>query len=512
VNGDAPAPAAPAKKPKAAAEQAPREAVAKKASPSTSPTPDKASVTHPTHSLEEMFEEQGVPQQYQDALRKELAKGEEVVWVGRPLMEIRLHMAKIMVVIGVILGVIALGLIGAGTVLGQFIMVIIGGVLVPFGVLFMLVHYLVKRTAGAREVYLVTTRRTILYPVLRSYDRRQLHQKMVLRESSYVEGAGSLIFEVDVQLEAKAGMQRAGHSTVEEKRMEHGFKDIADVAAVEKLIRKTILLTKPGKEDEGVEDELEDEVEPASADKVKKSVRDDNIKPAPSRSGSWLDPDELDEAPGRRQKKASQEEVETARGLIEESPVSERLKDRAVNRLDDDEVVLWVGQPLQKLILLRSLMPAIFTLAIAVVLAVVAVKQQAWMGWLAGGALVVAAVALPIVKRLRARGTLYVLTQRRATVWEPNLIGRLTVCDYTVEILAKMRRRNAIFVKGAGDLVFRTLTKITTTHYRGRGGRAGSESHVQTIYWGFLAIADVARVEALINENIVEPYLDRIHD
>jgi hypothetical protein len=513
--------AAKAKKRLAVADEEPFEAVTQKASPaSRSPKAAPRSSLDPQSdsTLEEMFEEQEVPQQYQDALRKELAKGEEVSWVGRPLMEIRLRQAKVFMVIGIVLGVIALGLIGAGIALGPWVMAVIGGVLVPFSVLFVLVRYLVQKFAGAREVYLVTTRRAILYPLLRSYDRRQLHNKMELRESSYVEGAGSLIFEIDAQLEAKAGVQRPGQSTVEEKRMEYGFKDIANVAAVEKLIRKTILLTKPAKEDESDEDE--DGAEVQVAKKVKKAspaVQDDNTKPAPGVSGSWVDADEAEEPPARRKKKVSPEAVEASHRLIEDLPVSERAKDKALNRLDDDEVVLWVGKPLEKLVLLRALLPATITLIIAVVLGVVAINQKAWMGWAAAGALLVAAVAIPIVKRLLARRTFYVLTQRRATVWEPNLIGKLTVCDYTKETLSRMKRRNALFVKGAGDLVFRTLTKITTTHYhtkRRGGGRqhTGSESQVQVIYWGFLAIADVAQVEALINENIVEPYLDKIHE
>jgi hypothetical protein len=507
--------AAKAKKPIAVADEESSEVVTKKASPaSRSPKAARTSNLEPQaeRTLEEMFEEQEVPQQYQDGLRKELAKGEEVLWMGRPLMEIRLRQGKVFMVIGIVLGVIALGLIGAGIALGPWVMAVIGGVLVPFSVLFVMARYLIQKFAGAREVYLVTTRRAILYPLLRSYDRRQLHNKMELRESSYVEGAGSLIFEIDVQVEAKAGRQRAGQSTVEEKRMEYGFKDIANVAAVEKLIRKSILLTKPARDDEDIEDEVETE-EPAAGNvqRASPSVKDDNIKAAPGVSGSWVDADEAEETPARRKKKVSAEAVETSRRLIEDLPVSERAKDKALNRLDDDEVVLWVGQPLEKLVLLRALMPAITTLVIAVVLVVVAVRQT-WIGWLPAGALLIAAIAIPIVKRLLARHTFYVLTQRRATVWEPNFIGKLTVCDYTKEILSRMKRRNALFVKGAGDLVFRTLTKITTTHYRGRGARAGSESQVQVIYWGFLAIADVAHVEALINEHIVEPYLDRIHE
>ena len=89
--------------------------------------------------------------------------------------------------------------------------------------------------------------------------------------------------------------------------------------------------------------------------------------------------------------------------------------------------------------------------------------------------------------------------------------------EYGPARLSGMKKQTSWIVKGAGDLVFRTLTKITTTHYykqgRGGGGRnyVGSRSQVQTFYWGFLAIADVAHVEGLINEHLVEPYLNRIH-
>ena len=46
--------------------------------------------------------------------------------MGRPLMEIRLHQAKVFMVIGIVLGVIALGLIGAGIALSLVVMAIIG--------------------------------------------------------------------------------------------------------------------------------------------------------------------------------------------------------------------------------------------------------------------------------------------------------------------------------------------------------------------------------------------------
>jgi hypothetical protein len=364
-------------------------------------------------------------------------------------------------------------------------------------------------------VYLVTTRRAILYPPLRSYDRRQLHNKMELRESSYQEDAGSLIFEIEEHIEAKSGTQRANERGFERRVTEHGFKDIADVVEVEKLIRTTIIRNKPGQADEDLEGGADAQEPPA--------VVDDNIKPAGAAPGAYASrlaapAEDAQAAPaqGKKKKQVSQEAVEASRGLIEESPVSQRIKDRALKRLDDDERVLWVGQPHQKLILLRSLMPAGFSLVVAVVLIVLALKQPSWMMWLMATVFLGAAIVLPIVQRVRARLTLYVLTHRRATVWEPNAIGKMKACDYTVEKLSRMFRRNALFVKGAGDLVFRTLTQITTTSYykqRRGGGRTftGSQTSVQTFYWGFLAIDEVAHVEGLINEHLVGPYLDRIH-
>src|SRR5262249_21923408 len=158
-------------------------------------------------------------------LRKELTKGEEVVWVGRPVQEIRVRKARTALIVGIVLCVVALGVVVAGFAIGQVMVAVVGFVLLPFSILFMLVPYLVKRFAAGREVYLVTPRRVVLYPPLRSYDRRQLHNKMELRESSYQEGAGSLIFEIEEHIEAKSGMQRPGQKGFERHVTEHGFKD-----------------------------------------------------------------------------------------------------------------------------------------------------------------------------------------------------------------------------------------------------------------------------------------------
>src|SRR5262249_6055965 len=150
-------------------------------------------------------------------------------------------------------------------------------------------------------------------------------------------------------IEAKSGMQRSGQSGFERKVTEYGFKDIADVVAVEKLIRNTILRNKPAPADEDLEDAADVE-QPIGGVAVQEA----------------------------RKKKVSPQDVEASRELIEDSPVSQRTRDRALERLDDDERVLWVGQPHLKLILLRSLMPAGFCLVAAVVLVIFALKQPSW--------------------------------------------------------------------------------------------------------------------------------------
>lgn len=471
---------------KAAVQAAPLSAKMDRASVGTESAPIKNRSAKSSRSLEKMCEEQAVPAQYKDAIRKELAEDEAVVWLGRPEMDIRLRKAKIGVLIGVILGAIALGLLGSGIAIGQLVLTLLGGALLPISLLLMFSHYLVKRFADSREVYLVTNRRAILCPSMRSYTRRHLHNKLELRESAYLEGAGSLIFEIQVEYQTKSptGRERVlaptrmgptrDHPGVEKKVTEYGFLDIADVAGVEKLIRNTILRGKDSTVEELDGGAVQAEAEPESP--AAESV--------------------------------PQNQLALRQELLEEFEISESIKARALKRLNDDEQVIWVGKPIQKLVLLRSLGMSLICLAI--VAAFVALRPSVLMC----GAFLIVAAGTPLVRRWRAARTLYVLSKRRAIVWQPNWFGRMTVRDYTPDLLSKMFRLNAWFVKGAGDLVFRKLTQIKTTHYYGqRTGRYyGSRSSITTFYWGFLAINDVAQVEQLINDQLVEPFLNRVYD
>lgn len=120
---------------------------------------------------------------------------------------------------------------------------------------------------------------------------------------------------------------------------------------------------------------------------------------------------------------------------------------------------------------------------------------------------------IPVVQRLKAHNTGYVLTNKRCLVFEPNFIGQMKLTAYLPDIVARMRRRNSWVHKGGGDLIFRTVTTITTTHYRDRrtGASRGSNTSVSEVHYGFMAIDEVGRVERIVNERLVEPYLDRVH-
>ena len=85
-------------------------------------------------------------------------------------------------------------------------------------------------------------------------------------------------------------------------------------------------------------------------------------------------------------------------------------------------------------------------------------------------------VLAPKMKQSMARRTWYVITNRRALVGQPTLFGESAVDSYTPMQLQSMNRRDSWFIRGAGDLVFRTERRlvVTTTHYAGRGGSSSS--------------------------------------
>jgi hypothetical protein len=63
-----------------------------------------------------------------------------------------------------------------------------------------------------------------------------------------------------------------------------------------------------------------------------------------------------------------------------------------------------------------------------------------------------------------------------------------------------MRRMGSwIFGGDAGDLVFRSVTTITTTHH----SRGGTSTSVSTTYYGFLGIRELDHIEGLIRQTLL---------
>ena len=104
--------------------------------------------------------------------------------------------------------------------------------------------------------------------------------------------------------------------------------------------------------------------------------------------------------------------------------------------------------------------------------------------------------------------TFYLLTNRRCVVWMSNWLGFVDMETYNPAQLLNMQRNDLwIFGKGAGDLVFRSVTTVTISH--GRHGRGGGVTS-STKKFGFLSVENVRDVERLIRENLTDRLADRL--
>ena len=92
----------------------------------------------------------------------------------------------------------------------------------------------------------------------------------------------------------------------------------------------------------------------------------------------------------------------------------------------------------------------------------------------------------------------------------PILFGESAVDSYTPMQLQSMNRRDSWFIRGAGDLVFRTERRlvVTTTHYAGRGGSSSSVRE-KIVRYGFLGIDNVADIEKIVRHVLVDPLVDK---
>jgi hypothetical protein len=107
----------------------------------------------------------------------------------------------------------------------------------------------------------------------------------------------------------------------------------------------------------------------------------------------------------------------------------------------------------------------------------------------------------PIMKNRQAKLGWYAVTDRRAIVFNVALWGKSGHCEsYSPSDLRKMWIKKSMWVKGGGDLIFKTETTYSTRTVRTAHGGTRTETTQSTQYYGFIGIEDVKDVERLIHE------------
>ncbi len=189
-----------------------------------------------------------LPDWFADMIKRELSKGEKIVWVGRTSMRLQKAQAWIALPVGILLVVGAIvALIFSGTVsdwglsvgllcCGIFVLLIGGG--------FTAAPWLVSLSGKYGPVYVLTTRRALIWEAVSRIRTEETFKaylvpqlvKMERRESALVKGAGDLVFGYRLVVTSQGS--RGGSMP---QKQPVGFLKLDDVRAVEKMIRETLL-------------------------------------------------------------------------------------------------------------------------------------------------------------------------------------------------------------------------------------------------------------------------------
>jgi hypothetical protein len=436
------------------------------------------------------FEELEIPDVLRSAVEQELTSGEKILWLGRPSPSLRIQIPKqVFLYASIGLALFGLGIMAIGGF--HIAPVLFGGAFVAFGAV-MLVPWLKDPMKTINSCYVLTNRRTIvaetptvfMQPKVTSY---LPHQLVGLEHSNHpkVAGAGDLIFEYTFALPGKtfdvnSGFTNrtagAGRSDVAQ-RIPNGFLSIDNVREVERLIRVTLL------------GELE-------------SALDCQPEAAP-------DPSTIN--------------------CLQDGLVAADVKTKALTGLDPSEKVVWIGQPVGKLLVIRSLgyagvgamlaAVALFwlVLSLAPPKPVVAAGQKAPAaaahpanplanGLMPAGLLLlsIGLAAVPFIRGYNGGRSLYAITNRRALVYKHGLFGPTRESYPPLEV-SKMQRSDAWLQKGCGDLIFRTVHVVSTSRTS-----TGLKQSVKTTQYGFLAIRNVRDVEKILRETLIDRFVDKL--
>ncbi len=123
------------------------------------------------------------------------------------------------------------------------------------------------------------------------------------------------------------------------------------------------------------------------------------------------------------------------------------------------------------------------------------------------------AILAPIAKIRQAKRGWYAVTDRRAIVFTASLWGESGQTEvYPPSALRRMWIKKSFWVKGAGDLVFKTeTTHHTRTEYDSRG-RGRTSTSTSTQHFGFLGVEDVKDIETLVHEVLLAGRRSRDED
>jgi hypothetical protein len=198
--------------------------------------------------------------------------------------------------------------------------------------------------------------------------------------------------------------------------------------------------------------------------------------------------------------------------LLEQTQLDETTKKQIKADLGLRETGVWVGQPDPKIMAVRALGKSaigIFVVTIFCVVFGVMAGGAIGLHWAiaTGGAIfvwlifaVAIGVGVPFMDRRKALATAYVITNKRCITYTASWFGTVTPESFYPDLLQYMRRMQSwFFGKDAGDLVFRSVTIITTTHH----ARGGTSTSAQTTYFGFLGIRDLDEVERKIRQSLL---------
>ena len=178
-----------------------------------------------------------------------------------------------------------------------------------------------------------------------------------------------------------------------------------------------------------------------------------------------------------------------------------RLREMVDRELRPGETVRWVGQPgpsrmvrkawpLQAFGLLGTLFVASAVIALLVTI-LVSPTYDIYSLLLIFASLSI--LSEPLGIRRRARSTVYVLTNKRAIVFEPRLMGK-AIRSFAPEELGSLRRTED--AHGRGDLVFARDDSVNLPRVRYSRDTGTPDPNSREV--GFMEIPEVKRVERLV--------------